>query len=1116
MKRVAAVISLVALAIFGSGGLVLATPVPAGLGALAFHAMLVDQSPAATLLPGTTASYTVRFRNVGVTPWQRGGRTQVNLGVRGDLTSFADQGMDAGWLSANRLATTNESLVLPGMVGTFNVRLRAPVQIGVYRVPVRLVADGTTWLEDAGTTLMLTSDLGFHSALVDQTNHPMLHPGETSGPLLVRIRNTGARTWTKGVVGQQVNLGVVGDDKTLGSLGVAWPSADRVAVQAEPTVIPGGMATFTFRVRAPLVPGTYPIRLRPVVDGLMWLEDDELVSLLTVVPVGVSPGAPQTPAAQEKSQRSTVSLPSFTFRATTNPTAVMPGASIKIDAVITSTVTTSNIVLGFEIHGPSDAIVFQKWSRSETFLPGQEVLQSVPWTVPAGDPLGTYTVTLSAYSPGWKILYGANVRATSFDVSASPSASPSAIPVPTATVAPAPTATPAATATPAPTVAPTATTAPTVAPVPTPTATPMATAVPTATIAPTVVPVPTATATPTATQAPAPTPSFTTSSVVTPSSVTLGGTLSATNTVTGVTASTALVDIEIWAAGGTTAAYQVWFDNQTFAAGQQQTYTATWQVPTTAALGTYTVKLGVYGPAWAVRYTWVDPATTFSVTAPTPTPTPTLPPTPAPTVAPTPTTAPVPATSLNDTVFIYNGTWAISNAAPKYLGDDHYSSTPGSSYTVSFIGTQVLLYAAVAPYHGIGSISLDGGASRDVDFYSATRTDQKLMYTSPVLPSGTHSLTVTVTGRKNAASTEAIINADRADVVGGGLGPTPTPAPVPTPAPTPVPGSAVSALHVQGNKILNAQGQNVILHGVNRSGFEQGCSSYNTMFGEGPLDQAAVDAIKSWRSNVVRVTLNEDCWLGINGVPAAFAGTNYQTAVKNWVNLLTQNGLYAIVDLHWSAPGTTLATGQQPMPDMDHSPTYWTQVATTFKNNPGVIFDPYNEPYPDSNRDTTAAWTCWRDGGTCPGVPFQAAGMQTLVNAIRNTGATNLILLGGVQYSNTFTQWIQYKPTDPQNNLAASWHVYEFTWCVTVSCYDSNVGTLAASFPLVAEEVGVDNCDATWFTTLLNWLDAKGIGYLAWTWNIWGGCNAIALISDYTGTPTQYGLIYKNHLAGLP
>jgi len=56
--------------------------------------------------------------------------------------------------------------------------------------------------------------------------------------------------------------------------------------------------------------------------------------------------------------------------------------------------------------------------------------------------------------------------------------------------------------------------------------------------------------------------------------------------------------------------------------------------------------------------------------------------------------------------------------------------------------------------------------------------------------------------------------------------------------------------------------------------------------------------------------------------------------------------------------------------------------------------------------------------------------------------------------------------------------------------------------------------------SLMQWLDAHEIGYLAWTWNAgsWFSpvCSEITLISDYSGTPTVYGQIYKTHLSALP
>src|SRR2546422_3166294 len=51
------------------------------------------------------------------------------------------------------------------------------------------------------------------------------------------------------------------------------------------------------------------------------------------------------------------------------------------------------------------------------------------------------------------------------------------------------------------------------------------------------------------------------------------------------------------------------------------------------------------------------------------------------------------------------------------------------------------------------------------------------------------------------------------------------------------------------------------LRGVNRSGTEYACAQGWGMF-DGPSDSASVQAIASWKANVVRVPLNETCWLG--------------------------------------------------------------------------------------------------------------------------------------------------------------------------------------------------------------------------------------------------------------
>ena len=127
-------------------------------------------------------------------------------------------------------------------------------------------------------------DSGLHSAWMSQTQVPAMQPASTSQATLL-FRNTGTKTWTKGVVGSQVALGVNGDNASFSALGmnVGWPSANRVAVQNEASVGPGAVASFTFAMKAPFSAGTVRIPLRPVIDGVAWLEDQGVFLLVTTV-----------------------------------------------------------------------------------------------------------------------------------------------------------------------------------------------------------------------------------------------------------------------------------------------------------------------------------------------------------------------------------------------------------------------------------------------------------------------------------------------------------------------------------------------------------------------------------------------------------------------------------------------------------------------------------------------------------------------------------------------------------------------------------------------------------------------------------------------------------------
>ena len=317
--------------------------------------------------------------------------------------------------------------------------------------------------------------------------------------------------------------------------------------------------------------------------------------------------------------------------------------------------------------------------------------------------------------------------------------------------------------------------------------------------------------------------------------------------------------------------------------------------------------------------------------------------------------------------------------------------------------------------------------------------------------------------------------------------------------------TSAPALSVEGNEIVDASGDPVQLNGVNRSGAEYMCTTGSGIF-DGPT---SVAAMATWHVHVVRIPLNEDCWLGINGVNPLHSGPSYRRAIRRFVSRLEANGMNVILDLHWNAPGGQLAKSQREMPDADHSVDFWRSVSQTLGEDPAVLFDLYNEPH-------DVSWSCWRDGCIVGSgsQAWEAAGMQELIDTVRATGATNILMLGGLGWAGNLTQWHRWMPTDPLHQLVASWHVYSFGDCVTTACWDANVSGVAGAAPILIGEFGEQGCRHEFVDRLMPWADTKhrvGIGYLAWTWNDWPTCDGPTLIENPQGDPTAYGAGVRRH-----
>jgi uncharacterized lipoprotein YddW (UPF0748 family) len=134
---------------------------------------------------------------------------------------------------------------------------------------------------------------GFHAAWYGQSGYMTLCPGATR-TATVAYYNSGARGWVLGRMGEVAYLGTwrpepgqdavspLGGDGAQGSPSTGWPRYDRIAIQPSEYVGPGQVSWFQFKVKAPAMPGTYRLYLRPLVEGATWMEDYGVYWIVTV------------------------------------------------------------------------------------------------------------------------------------------------------------------------------------------------------------------------------------------------------------------------------------------------------------------------------------------------------------------------------------------------------------------------------------------------------------------------------------------------------------------------------------------------------------------------------------------------------------------------------------------------------------------------------------------------------------------------------------------------------------------------------------------------------------------------------------------------------------------
>ena len=299
-----------------------------------------------------------------------------------------------------------------------------------------------------------------------------------------------------------------------------------------------------------------------------------------------------------------------------------------------------------------------------------------------------------------------------------------------------------------------------------------------------------------------------------------------------------------------------------------------------------------------------------------------------------------------------------------------------------------------------------------------------------------------------------------------------------------------------GRDVLAPSGYPVVLRGVAKGGFEFNSPDFHS-------GEENADRIQDWNASVVRIFVSQEYW----NPGSCWFDPDYAGHLDDEVAELTRRGIYVLVDNHHSQRGDPCTEGANREMADDLAVPFWTDVARRYQDNPLVGFDLYNEPH-------DVSWEVWRDGGDAGG--YHSPGMQALYDAVRATGATNLVFVSGPDWGNDLRPALEM-PIDGWGIVYAA-HAYCFGCARDDQGMPIYFGDMIApavrEYPVVITEFGAGHYDlGSHNRRIIDWATAHDVGWVAYSWSNISGENPFGLLRQTGGfSPSMNGMPVRNAL----
>jgi hypothetical protein len=258
------------------------------------------------VITGRKIYLTLHARNTGTKTWYPSGPNPVRLGTSNPQDRPSSTCDTNSWITCARAANIAEPSVAPGQIGSFQFSVVVPYNI-VAGSAVRLneyfspLAEGATWFNNPGLYWGFTIEKPFawqyvhqyaytdaaHQNPIDLNTTPV--NGGQSIYLRVEAQNTGSRTWTPDGP-NPVRLGTSNPQDRASPLydNASWITPARVVNISQPTVAPGEIGSFDFKIKVPInstgKEKEYREYFNPLSEGIVWFNNPGLFWIVRVAP----------------------------------------------------------------------------------------------------------------------------------------------------------------------------------------------------------------------------------------------------------------------------------------------------------------------------------------------------------------------------------------------------------------------------------------------------------------------------------------------------------------------------------------------------------------------------------------------------------------------------------------------------------------------------------------------------------------------------------------------------------------------------------------------------------------------------------------------------------------